>query len=67
MTYFWDGVLGRAARLGLKALLLEHRDFLWGTSSRWGKLVHGGLRRIKQERLVLTYHAVREREAASGL
>ncbi len=56
------GILRRAAQAGLKALLLEQMDFSWGTSSRSGKLVHGGLRYIKQGQLGLTYHAVRERE-----
>ena len=60
------GVLRRAAREGLKALLLEQMDFSWGTSSRSGKLVHGGLRYIKQGQLALTYHAVRERERLLG-
>ena len=38
------GILREAARLGLRALLVEQRDFAWGTSSRSSKLVHGGLR-----------------------
>ena len=37
-------VLREATRAGLKALLVEQRDFAWGTSSRSSKLVHGGLR-----------------------
>ena len=28
------GILHEAARLGLRALLVEQRDFAWGTSSR---------------------------------
>jgi glycerol-3-phosphate dehydrogenase len=42
------GILLEAARRGLKALLVEQRDFAWGTSSRSSKLVHGGLRYLKQ-------------------
>jgi len=38
------GILLEAAKRGLSALLLEQRDFAWGTSSRSSKLVHGGLR-----------------------
>jgi glycerol-3-phosphate dehydrogenase len=56
------GVLHEAARAGLKVLLLEQNDFAWGTSSRSSKLVHGGLRYLKQGRLLLTYASVRERE-----
>jgi len=56
------GVLRRAAQEGFKALLLEQMDFSWGTSSRSGKLVHGGLRYIKEGQFTLTYHAVKERE-----
>jgi len=56
------GIFSIAARLGLKVLLLEQQDFAWGTSSRSGKLVHGGLRYLKQGRLKLTHEAVRERE-----
>jgi glycerol-3-phosphate dehydrogenase len=36
------GILLEAARRGLKVLLVEQRDFAWGTSSRSSKLVHGG-------------------------
>ena len=38
------GILREAARRGVKALLVEQRDFAWGTSSRSSKMVHGGLR-----------------------
>ena len=41
------GVFREAARLGLRALLVEQRDFAWGTSSRSSKFVHGGLRYLK--------------------
>ena len=57
------GVLLEASRRGLKALLVEQRDFAWGTSSRSSKLVHGGLRYLAEGRLRLTREAVREREA----
>ncbi|MES2900826.1 MAG: glycerol-3-phosphate dehydrogenase/oxidase [Pseudomonadota bacterium] len=57
------GILLEAARRGLKALLIEQRDFAWGTSSRSSKLVHGGLRYLKQGRLGLTRESVKERDA----
>jgi glycerol-3-phosphate dehydrogenase len=56
------GILREAARLGLRALLVEQRDFAWGTSSRSSKLVHGGLRYLATGQLGLTWASVRERE-----
>ncbi|MCH8618687.1 glycerol-3-phosphate dehydrogenase/oxidase [Undibacterium sp. TS12] len=65
------GILLEAAKRGWKALLVEQKDFAWGTSSRSSKLVHGGLRYIKQGKFFLTRDSVRERQrlmqAASGL
>jgi len=57
------GILLEASRRGLKALLVEQRDFAWGTSSRSSKLVHGGLRYLAQGHVKLTREAVHEREA----
>ncbi len=56
------GILLEAARRGWKVLLLEQRDFAWGTSSRSSKLVHGGLRYLKQGKFGLTFESVRERQ-----
>jgi glycerol-3-phosphate dehydrogenase len=56
------GILREATRMGLKALLLEQRDFAWGTSSRSSKLVHGGLRYLRQGRIGLLRTSVQERE-----
>jgi glycerol-3-phosphate dehydrogenase len=56
------GILLEASRRGLKALLVEQRDFAWGTSSRSSKLVHGGLRYLKEGQFALTRESVRERE-----
>jgi glycerol-3-phosphate dehydrogenase len=56
------GILREAARLGLRSLLVEKRDFGWGTSSRSSKLVHGGLRYLKDRKLRLTRASVHERE-----
>jgi glycerol-3-phosphate dehydrogenase len=56
------GILHEAARLGLRSLLVEQRDFAWGASSRSSKLVHGGLRYLKEGKFRLTREAVRERE-----
>ena len=51
-----------AARRGLKVLLIEPHDFAWGASSRSSKLVHGGLRYLKQGALHLTKESLQERE-----
>ncbi|EEF24655.1 glycerol-3-phosphate dehydrogenase, putative, partial [Ricinus communis] len=56
------GILLEAARRGLRTLLVEQRDFAWGTSSRSSKLVHGGLRYLKQGQFGLTRESVHERE-----
>jgi glycerol-3-phosphate dehydrogenase len=56
------GILREATRLGLAALLVERRDFGWGTSSRSSKLVHGGLRYLKERKIRLTRSSVHERE-----
>ncbi len=57
------GIALEAARRGLKVLLVEQRDFAWGTSSRSSKLVHGGLRYLKEGKFGLTRESVHEREA----
>jgi glycerol-3-phosphate dehydrogenase len=57
-----SGILREAIRMGLKVLLVEQKDFAWGTSSRSSKLVHGGLRYLKEGKLLLTKIAVEERE-----
>ena len=56
------GILREAVRRGYKTLLLEQRDFAWGTSSRSSKLVHGGIRYLAAGKLSLTRHALHERE-----
>ncbi|MFS1522818.1 glycerol-3-phosphate dehydrogenase/oxidase [Microbulbifer sp. 2304DJ12-6] len=56
------GIAREAARRGLRALLLERRDFAWGTSSRSSKMVHGGLRYIAAGDIKTTVHSVHERE-----
>ena len=61
------GVVGAGAALdaasrGLKVALVEARDFASGTSSRSSKLVHGGLRYLKQLNFPLVFEALRERK-----
>ncbi|MDP2243688.1 glycerol-3-phosphate dehydrogenase/oxidase [Pseudomonas sp.] len=56
------GILREAARRGWTCLLLEQRDFAWGTSSRSSKMVHGGLRYIAKGQFKLTRDSVRERQ-----
>ncbi len=56
------GILREAARVGLRALLIEADDFAAGTSSRSSKLVHGGFRYLKNAQLRMTLTSVHERE-----
>ncbi|MES0873625.1 glycerol-3-phosphate dehydrogenase/oxidase [Sinimarinibacterium thermocellulolyticum] len=56
------GVFREAARSGARVLLVEARDYASGTSSRSSKLVHGGLRYLKNGQWRLTLESVRERE-----
>jgi glycerol-3-phosphate dehydrogenase len=42
------GIALDAASRGLKTALIEKKDFAFGTSSRSTKLIHGGLRYLKQ-------------------
>ena len=50
-----------AALRGYKTVLLEQCDFAKGTSSRSTKLVHGGVRYLKQGNIALVLEALRER------
>ena len=50
-----------AALAGMKVALVEARDFASGTSSRSSKLIHGGLRYLKQYEFQLVREARRER------
>lgn len=56
------GIGLQAAKNGLSVLLLEQKDFAWGTSSRSSKMIHGGLRYLASGNLQLTRHSVKERE-----
>jgi len=56
------GILREATRLGLRSVLFEAHDFASGTSSRSSKLVHGGLRYLKNAQIRLTSESVHERE-----
>src|SRR5438874_9693658 len=56
------GILREAAQMGLRALLLEQNDFASGTSSRSSKLIHGGLRYLKNFQFKTTYQSVSGRD-----
>jgi glycerol-3-phosphate dehydrogenase len=56
------GILREAARLGLRTLLVEAGDYAQGTSSKSSKLVHGGLRYLKNGQVKTTLESVTERE-----
>jgi len=50
-----------AAARGHRTLLVERHDFAQGTSSRSTKLVHGGVRYLRQGRIGLVTESLRER------
>ena len=55
------GVAVDAAARGYRTLLLEQHDYSKGTSSRSTKLVHGGVRYLKQGNVSLVLEALHER------
>src|SRR5690349_23160343 len=55
------GVAVDAASRGYSVLLLERGDFGGGTSSRSTKLVHGGVRYLRQGHIRLVLDALQER------
>ena len=55
------GIALDASSRGLSTLLLEKNDFAWGTSSRSTKLIHGGLRYLKQFEFGLVHEVGVER------
>ncbi len=58
------GILLDAVSRGMRCLLLEKRDFASGTSSRSTKLIHGGLRYLKQLEFGLVRETGTERAVA---
>ena len=56
------GIFRETVRMDLNVLLVEQQDFAWGTSSRSSKLVHGGLRYLKEGKIFLTRDSIKERE-----
>lgn len=50
-----------ASNRGYRVLLVEQEDFAKGTSSRSTKLVHGGVRYLRQGNVSLVLHALKER------
>ncbi len=56
------GIVREAVRSGARVLLVDARDFAAGTSSWSSKLVHGGLRYLKNGQWRLTLESVRERQ-----
>jgi glycerol-3-phosphate dehydrogenase len=56
-----SGIAFDAATRGMKVLLLEKQDFAAGTSSRSTKLIHGGLRYLKEMEFNLVRQVGKER------
>ncbi len=56
------GIFRQAGLQGLKALLVEAKDFASGTSSRSTKLIHGGIRYLQNGEWALVREGARERQ-----
>ncbi len=56
------GIFRQAGLQGLKALLVEAKDFASGTSSRSTKLIHGGIRYLQNGEWTLVREGARERQ-----
>ena len=56
------GIFNMAAQKGLSVLLVEARDFAFGTSSRSSKLIHGGIRYLRNRQFDVVRESVKERE-----
>lgn len=56
------GVARDAATRGLRTALVERGDFASGTSGKTSRLVHGGLRYLKNLKFGLVRQAIRERD-----
>jgi len=56
------GIARDAAMRGINTLLLEKEDFSYGTTSRSSRLIHGGLRYLRQLEFKLVRQDMRERE-----
>jgi glycerol-3-phosphate dehydrogenase len=61
------GIALDAASRGLKVALVEKNDFAFGTSSRSTKLIHGGLRYLKQLEFGLVKEVGSERAVVHGI
>src|SRR6187401_1667105 len=57
-----SGIALDAVSRGLKVALVEMQDVAGGTSSRSTRLIHGGLRYLKQLEFKLVSEVARERE-----
>lgn len=57
----------RASCENLRVALVEQNDFASGTSSRSSRLIHGGLRYLKQGRVRFVYRCLREQQRLAGI
>lgn len=55
------GVAKELSRRGLSTLLVERRDFAWGTTARSTRLIHGGLRYLANYDIGVVREGLRER------
>lgn len=57
------GIARQAARAGLSVALIEKNDFGSGTTAKTSKLIHGGLRYLRQGEIGLVLNSLREAAA----
>src|SRR3954471_8816036 len=57
----------RASSENLRVALVEQNDFASGTSSRSSRLIHGGLRYLKQGQVRFVYRCLREQQRLAEL
>src|SRR5699024_3286010 len=57
-----SGIALDASSRGLKVALIERKDFASGTSSRSGKLIHGGLKYLQKFDFPVVKETGRERD-----
>ncbi len=55
------GILTNAIERGWKAILIDKNDFSSGTSSRSSKMIHGGLRYLRNLQFGMVHEALKER------
>lgn len=62
-----SAVAYEASTRGLKVAIIEKKDFGWGTSSATSKMIHGGLRYLKNKEFGLVRESLKERRILENI